>query len=177
MALCSDISEFGVVVADYDLERVVFKCELFEFAHDAHATQRGVDHRGQALAAEVVDHPPGWVIPENARNLRLRGGARWIRTLGPARSAPTGPIFETFLSPPGKAMEVRKGRRSRRRTGAWREMSKSSVCLRGEGTGRHEVQPIEGSSESLAERARRLSRSQRQALKERWRILYDTEPG
>src|ERR1700694_2579846 len=45
----------AAVIADDHSWASAFRHQTLQFAHHAHATDRGIDHRGQAFAAEVID--------------------------------------------------------------------------------------------------------------------------
>src|SRR5260370_41648418 len=63
-------SQFGAVIADDDPGLAALEGELFEFAHHAYPAERSIDHRGQALAAEVVDDAPKAKTPAIAQRIR-----------------------------------------------------------------------------------------------------------
>src|ERR1700730_6808894 len=48
--------ELAAVITDYHLWYLALDRQTFQFAHDPHATNRGIDHTGQAFPAEVVDY-------------------------------------------------------------------------------------------------------------------------
>ncbi len=46
--------QLTAVIADDHFWAATFHHQTLQFAHHAHATDRGIDHRGQAFAAKVV---------------------------------------------------------------------------------------------------------------------------